>query len=669
MSLLIFILQYRLDCAAFAAVAFFALLLCRSTVQHRRPGTRISTHAWWFIAATVATVGLIAEWAGRSRQDSLRQAIGSLGTTYALELQKLGHARITPTTSPDDPAYLALIEAQKNWLRVNPFIFDIYTFRKHDAARVAFIVDSETDYNRDGMFYGAREERTAIGEIYPETTSHFLNALDGQASFDLTFQADRWGVWVSSLTPVYDENGKVEAGVGIDFPASSWVIATVTNRALVYALGLVFIAIFLSREALVTLIRAEIKQREAAEQELHRAVVAAETANNAKGEFLAVMSHEIRTPLTAVLGFASVLSETKLDSTQHRYVDTIISAGDRLVGMVNDVLDLSKIEEGRLTLDSIAWSPALLINEVVDLLTPAALEKDLLLRCDQHFGDGLAVHGDPARMRQILVNLLSNAIKFTDRGEVTLRAKWIPSDTDVKQGNLVFDVCDTGIGISSDKLPGLFKQFTQVHGETRRYNGAGLGLVICKRVVDLMQGTLTVESMLGHGSHFIVKIPCTALTPVPNPAQPNSTPPHSGHPPSGSSTPAVRGRALIVDDQAVNRELLKIMLRRQGYITDLASNGEQALAMSTTQSYSIIFMDLEMPGMDGFETTRKIRAATPASPRVPIVAVTATTTKGTREKCIDAGMDEYLTKPVYLPALKSTLTAMTAAAPAARNDQ
>ncbi|MCU0794146.1 MAG: response regulator, partial [Opitutaceae bacterium] len=437
---------------------------------------------------------------------------------------------------------------------------------------------------------------------------------------------------------------------------SNWVLSILTNRALVYTVGLILIAVFLSRETLVTLIRAEIRQREAAERELHRAVLAAESANNAKSEFLAVMSHEIRTPLTAVLGFASVLSETKLDPTQQRYVDTIISAGDRLVGMVNDVLDLSKIEEGRLVLDSIAWSPALLIHEVVDLLTPSAIEKNLLLRCDQRFDDGLAVLGDPARIRQILVNLVNNGIKFTDRGEVTLRASWTPpaDEASAANGKLIFEVCDTGIGISSDKLSGLFKQFTQVHGETRRYNGAGLGLAICKRIVDLMHGTMTVESLLGQGTHFTITLPC-----APVPAMADAATDNSARNSTGGTAPAIRGRALIVDDQAVNRELLKIMLRRQGFLTDLAHDGEEAVALSTKQTYNIIFMDLEMPGMNGYETTRKIRTASHHGIHVPIVAVTATTAKGTREKCLEAGMDEYLTKPVYLPALKSTLAAMT----------
>jgi two-component system, sensor histidine kinase len=266
----------------------------------------------------------------------------------------------------------------------------------------------------------------------------------------------------------------------------------------------------------------------------------------------------------------------------------------------------------------------------------------------------LALEGDPARVRQILVNLVSNAIKFTDRGEVALRASWTTFETPLK-GKLVFEIHDTGIGISSEKLPGLFKQFTQLHGETRRYAGAGLGLVICKRLIDLMNGTLTVESLLGEGSHFTVTLPCTAIH-----SNPGSTPPNTTTSSNGSS-PAIRGRALIVDDQAVNRELLKIMLRRQGYFTDLASNGEEAVALSQTTTYSIIFMDLEMPGMDGLQTTRKIRELRKEGSRVPIIAVTATTTKGTREKCLEAGMDEYLTKPVYLPALRSTLAAMTAA--------
>ncbi len=654
MSLLIPILNYRLDCLAFAGLSLFALLLCRSAIHHRRPGCQLAPNSWWFVSLAILLGAALAEWAGHARHRSLEKIYSSLGPTYALELQKLGHARITTSTDESDPTYRALIEAQKNWLRVNPFIADIYTFRLHDDRRVAFIVDSETDYNRDTMFDGAREARTPIGEIYEETTRDFLDVFKGQSAFDTTFQADRWGLWVSSLTPIYDENGRVEAGVGIDFPAADWVATIIITRALTLGAMLALIAAFLFREILFTLMRAETDLRKNAETELHRAVSAARHATHAKGEFLAVMSHEIRTPLTAVLGFASVLSETKLDPTQRRYVDTIISAGDRLTAMLNDVLDLSKMEEGRLTLESTAWSPALLINEVVDLMTPAAMEKGLRLRCDQLFTDALAVQGDPARVRQILVNLVTNAIKFTDHGDVTVRGRWIPPDIGADRGKLIFDVIDTGIGIPSDKLPGLFDQFARQPGKNRRANNAGLGLTLCKRLVDLMRGTIAVESIFGHGSTFTVTLPLSSAR-LDRPIDI----PDASRPPAGSSTPPMRGRALVVDDHVVNRELLKIMLRRQGYLADLATNGEEAIALATTTSYSIIFMDLEMPVMDGFATTKKIRECESSGRRIPIVAVTAMTAKGTREKCLAAGMDEYLTKPVYLPALKSTLEAMT----------
>lgn len=330
MSLLIPILHYRLDCFVFAVLALFGLLLCRSAIHHRRPDCNLSRRTWLLTALAVILGCGLAEWAGDARHASLQKIYSSLGPTYALELQKLGHARITTDTSPTDPAYLAIVEAQKNWLRVTPFISDIYTFRLHDRNRVAFIVDSETDYNRDGLFDGAREARTPIGEVYEETTPDFLTVFDGRSAFDTTFQADRWGVWVSSLTPIYDKHGRVEAGVGLDYPASDWIAAIITGRALTLVAALVLIGVFLLRAILVTLLRAEIAHRKTAERELLGASDAAAHASHAKGEFLAVMSHEIRTPLTAVLGFASVLSETKLDAAQRRYVDTIVSASERL---------------------------------------------------------------------------------------------------------------------------------------------------------------------------------------------------------------------------------------------------------------------------------------------------------------------------------------------------
>jgi signal transduction histidine kinase/CheY-like chemotaxis protein len=654
MRLLIPFYNYRLDGVAFVAAVIFGLLLCRSAIEHRRPGYKLPSPT---LVVTLLAIlfGLgLAEWAGYMRRSALTERISGLGPTYALELKKLGHAKITAETRPDDPTYLALIDAQKNWLRVNPSIADIYTFRAHDERRVALLVDSETDYNRDGVYDGEREQRTAIGEVYEETTDNFLAATRGEAAIDTNFQADRWGVWTSSLTPIYDEQGRVEAAVGIDYPAADWITAIMTSRALALACMLVIVAIFFAHTILLSVIRAENDQRKQAEVRLHEAVHAAQTANQAKGEFLAVMSHEIRTPLTAVLGFASVLSETKLDATQRRYVETIISAGDRLVAMLNDVLDLSKIEEGKLVLDHYAYSPTLLINEVIDLMTPSSTEKGLRLLCENKLGDSLAIEGDPARLRQILINLLNNAIKFTDRGDVTLCSRWIPPAEPGGRGELIFDVIDTGIGISSEKLPALFQQFSQLHGASRRYAGAGLGLAICKRLVDLMGGRITVESVFGFGSHFLVQIPCAAAQPLPGATVKSG----DNQARSSNSTPPMRGRALVVDDQIVNRELLKVMLRRQGYLADLAATGGEAVTLCATNEYAVVFMDLEMPDLDGYATTAKIRAQEQAGRRTPIVAVTAATVKGTRERCLAVGMDDYLTKPVYLPALKSSLQAM-----------
>jgi len=509
MTFLHTLLSYRLDGVLFAALTVAAAALCQTLVRRRRSGCRLG-QTTWFIAGAFIIVGFAAaEGAGWMRSRSLQLAYTNLGTTYALELQKLGHAQIGPDTPPDDPVYLRIIEAQKNWLRVNPFISDIYTFRRHDDRRVVFIVDSETDYNRDGLFDGYREARTPIGEIYEETTEHFFAALRGETAFDATLESDRWGTWVSSLTPIYDDQGRIEAGVGIDYPAENWIAGVVSARALALAAMLILVAVFLSRETALILLRAETWQRRDTERALQQVIESVHRANHAKNELFAAMDNEFRTPLTAIFGFSNLLSETKLTPEQRRYLSTISTAGERLLLMLNALGDLRRIDEKRLILDRQPWSPARLIHELVEHASPTIVRKKLELRVEQNCPHNLSVEGDAPRVRQILHQLLDNAIKFTDRGHIRLAARWLPDDTG-ENGQLVFDIEDTGIGIPSRKLTALQNAFQET-GALRAYAGAGLGLLLSRRLIGLMQGSFTIESMLEMGTHCTVSLPLRAI--------------------------------------------------------------------------------------------------------------------------------------------------------------
>ena len=403
------------------------------------------------------------------------------------------------------------------------------------------------------------------------------------------------------------------------------------------------------------LLRAELRAHADTERLLQQAKTAADEANRAKSDFLAVMSHEIRTPLNAVMGFANLLSETRLDEAQRGYLGTITTEGSRLGSLINDILDLSKIEEGRLVLERLPFAPAETAHEVLRLLSARALEKKIDLRFEAQIAGPLLVAGDPLRFRQILVNLIDNAIKFTPQGSVTLFLTWTPPDDAVSaSGKLAVRVRDTGIGIAPEKLKDLFAKFMQVDtSTTRRFGGTGLGLAICQRLVRLMGGEIVVRSVRAEGSEFSFTLP---LMPVALPASTAATAPapavHHGH----------RPRILVVDDMETNRFLLEVFLRRNGFDPELAAGGEEAIRLAAQNRYDAILMDLQMPDLDGYTATQRIRAAEAPGHRTPIIALTASITKGTREKCLAAGMDEHLTKPLDLKKFKGLLDGFVRAA-------
>ncbi len=278
-----------------------------------------------------------------------------------------------------------------------------------------------------------------------------------------------------------------------------------------------------------------------------------------------------------------------------------------------------------------------------------ATEKGLQLHFDNDLPDALTLWGDPIRVRQIVLNFVSNAVKFTAQGGVTVKASWTPDPAQADRGRFALEVVDTGIGIPADKIPLLFQAFTQADtSTTRHHGGTGLGLAICKRLCDLMGGAIGLRSTPNVGTTLSFTLDCDALPIISLPAL------SAG---SEDSSDPILNRALVVDDMRLNRELLKVMLRRFGLEADLAPGGPEAVKLAAANRYAIIFTDLEMPEMDGFATARQIRAAEGPRRRTPMVAVSALTAVGTRDNCIAAGMDDYLTKPVYLPALESVIEA------------
>jgi PAS domain S-box-containing protein len=395
-----------------------------------------------------------------------------------------------------------------------------------------------------------------------------------------------------------------------------------------------------AREAVLADTRARLEQQN---QELLEARQAAEAATLAKSEFLAAMSHEIRTPMTSVLGMTDLLAAEPLTVAQRRYVETIRTSGRHLLGVINSILDFSRIEAGRLDLEHIDFTINEVLEQVHSLLAPQAAERGLLLGFQSGREVTLAVRGDPTRLRQVLMNLVGNALKFTVRGRVDISAVQLP--TDDGQPRIRFAVRDTGIGIASERLNDLFTPFVQADSSTaRRFGGSGLGLAICKRLVEAMGGLIGVESRPGTGSTFWFELPFELGSPAA--LAERSALDRTKVPPL---------RILVVDDVAVNRDMLAEMLRRQGHDILLAEDGARALEIAGRERLDVVLMDVQMPVMDGMEATRRIRKLPGAAAKVPIMALTANVMPAERSRYIASGMNLCLTKPVVWPDLFAAL--------------
>ncbi|MBK6938933.1 MAG: response regulator [Planctomycetes bacterium] len=621
-------------CAALVGIAFAIWAWSLRRVTRRSRDVLV-------VAAVVTSVTIAGMvWSSRSERAEIQRCFATLTSfaeTYAQDLQAQGHAHLADDVRGDDPTYLALIEVQKRWLATNPMVADIYTFRMRPSGAVVLVVDSETDYDRDGKLLGDREQRMNPGEPYESVDSALASAFEGETAITPDSITDRWGTWYSVFAPMRADDGSVEGVLGVDTSAAELDATIARGRRTRLGATLAVVCGLLSAFGAIGLLRARLEERESYEAKLDTARSLAESASRAKSAFLTNMSHELRTPMNGIVGMATLLLDAPLLGEHRNYVETIRGSGEQLLTLLQDMIDLASIEGGNFDPAVGPFDPVASVKTVLAVFHSECIDRGLDLRIDVGEGVPAVVLGDAMRVRQMLRHLVSNAIKFTSQGHVAALVDVVATTTESTVMRFVVE--DSGRGISGRQLDDLTDRFTQADDSlVRDRGGVGVGLALTRRLCDVLKGSMRVASSIGTGTTVTLVLPF-------------------GRAPADSSPRTqqirqrtARTRVLVVDDNPVNRKIAAKMLERIGCIADEARGGAEAVQRASQSDYDLVLMDCQMPEMDGFEATRRLRA-TERGKDLCIVALTAHSMDEHRRMSRECGMNDHITKPVRLEDL------------------
>ena len=577
---------------------------------------------------------------------AVREELLQIARMTAAQVDGDLHRTLVSPSQEGSPDHLRALVPLERMHRATTDVVSIYTGIRRNG-RIFWILDSTYGYRPAGDTDPPDPIMTEYTIYDRELVRAFTEHI---AIADIEPVPEPAHTFLSAFAPIYDRKGEFVGIVGVDMVLDS-VDARMAVIRSAFAAALVAVLLLSVLAGAVALrirqFAAQIvhKMREArAEAEVSAAT--AQAATRAKGAFLATMSHEIRTPMNGMLGVAELLRGMSPDPKQKKLLDILSSSGASLLRIINDILDVSKIEAERLELRPKPFEMAALLEEIEHLLGAQARAKGVAFLIDADPKLPAAVNGDRQRLSQVLLNLGTNAVKFTDSGEVRLNVRVFHSAAG--QVRIEFALRDTGIGIPEDALARLFTPFTQVSDSRRhRGGGTGLGLVISQKLVSLMGGVIAVVSKPGHGSSFSFTIDL----PVAEVASQSTT------------TVTVRLESLsvlVAEDNQVNQTIIDAMLRQLGHRVTIAANGREALDALAREDFDLVLMDCNMPVMDGLEATRLLRAGTAGTrdTSLPVVALTANAMDGDRELCLAAGMDDFLPKPVTLAALRKAIDRM-----------